>query len=242
MLFTLMVTSALAVDHGDFQQALSAHVSSRGTVDYAGLKASGALDGYLGQLASAAEPSSRDAKMAFWINAYNALTLDLIADNYPLASIRDLDGGDPWNARTFTVAGRQVTLNDIEHNILRPMGDARIHAAVNCASRGCPPLANHAFTSSGLDAQLDDASRRWVQGNGVRIDPDKGTVGLNKIFDWYGDDFTGAYTDTDIPGVDGKQEAALNFAARYLPDQADYLRQGGYTVDYNAYSWKLNAQ
>lgn len=242
MLLSLMVAAALAADHGALQAALDAHVSSRGTVDYAGLKASGALDGYLDGLASAAEPSSRGEQMAFWINAYNALTLDLIADNYPLSSIRDLDGGDPWSARTFTVAGRTVTLNDIEHNILRPMGDARIHAAVNCASQGCPPLSPRAFTGSGLDAQLDDAARRWVQGNGVRIDPGKNTVSLNKIFDWYGDDFTAAYASEDIPGIDGKAEAALNFAARYLPERADYLRQGGYTVEYSPYSWELNAQ
>jgi len=242
MLLTLMVSSALALDHGALQQALTAHVSSRGSVDYAGLKASGALDGYLEQLATAPEPAGRDEKMAFWINAYNALTLDLIADNYPLSSIRDLDGGDPWGTRRFPVAGREVTLNDIEHSILRPMGDARIHAAVNCASRGCPPLASTAFTGSGLDRQLDDVARRWIRTNGVTIDSSAGTVGLSKIFEWYGDDFLGAYGGTDIPGVDGKQEAALNFAARYLPDQATWIQQGGYTVTFSDYSWALNKQ
>lgn len=242
MWLTLMVASAFAMDHGPLQQALSAHVTARGRVDYAGLKASGALDGYLGQLASASEPGERAEKMAFWINAYNALTIDLIADNYPLDSIRDLDGGDPWGARSFAVAGRQVTLNAIEHEILRPMGDARIHAAVNCASRGCPPLSPRVFSGSGLDAELDDASRRWMTINGVVVDAAQGTVKLSRIFEWYGGDFVDAYGGVDIPGVEGEQEAALAFAARYLPEQSDYLLKGGYSVGFSSYSWRLNKQ
>lgn len=235
----LMISTAMATDHSALQSVLSEHVNSRGNVDYAAVKTAGALDGYLDAISQAAEPSGSAEKMAFWINAYNALTIDLIADNYPLASIRDLDGGDPWGVQKFTVAGRQVTLNAIEHEILRPMGDARIHAAVNCASRGCPPLMRSVFTSSGLDSQLDAASTNWMTINGVKVE--SGTVKLSKIFDWYGDDFLPG-SDFDIPGVEGKEEAALNFAARYLPAQAETIRAGGYTVEYAAYSWSLNKQ
>ena len=236
----VLTLSAAAMDHSGLQAVLSAHVDSSGNVDYAAVKSSGALEAYLEGLQGAAEPAGQAEKMAFWINAYNALTIDLIADNYPINSIRDLDGGDPWNARRFSVAGRQVTLNDIEHNIIRPMGDARIHAAVNCASRGCPPLSRTAFTGAGLDGQLDAVSRAWISGNGISIQD--GAVSLNQIFDWYGDDFI-PDSDVDIPGVDGKAEAALSFAARYLPaEQAAFIKAGGYTVGYGRYDWALNQQ
>jgi hypothetical protein len=242
MLLVTLISSAMALDPGAWQQVLSASVDSRGNVNYAAVHAAGVLDGYLAGLAQATEPSARAEKMAFWINAYNALTVDLVADNWPLRSIRDLDGGDPWGTRSFTVAGRQVTLNDIEHKILRPMGDARIHAAVNCASRGCPPLARQAFTGAALDAQLDAVAQSWVRGSGARVDPATGTVTLSRIFEWYGEDFVASYGLPDVPGIAGKQEAAANFVARYWPDQAAYLHGGGYTVAYSTYDWSVNAQ
>lgn len=240
MLF-LTVAAAAAMDHSDYQGVLSAHVNAQGNVDYAAVKAAGALDSYLTALQTAAEPAEQAAKMAFWINAYNALTIDLIADNFPLSSIRELDGGDPWESRRFTVAGQLVTLNHIEHMILRPMGDARIHAAVNCASRGCPPLYPEAFTSAGLNTQLSAVSTAWLKGNGVTVDADSSTVSLSKIFEWYGDDFVPGI-DVDIPGVEGSKEGALNFVIDHLPQHADYLRAGGYTIGYSSYDWGINAQ
>lgn len=240
--FALAAPAALAApDVTPLQQVLDQHLKG-GRLDYAAIAASDPLDGYLAQLAAAPEPSDRAAKMAFWINAYNALTIDLVADHWPLASIRDLDGGDPWGKRRFSVAGKQVTLNDIEHQILRPMGDPRIHAAVNCASIGCPPLYPRAFTAAGLEAQLSGASSAWAAGNGARIDQAGGAVGLSKIFDWYGDDFL-ARTDTDVPGLDGKQQAAIDFLADHLAGaDAAWLRAGGYSVSWVDYDWRVNAR
>ena len=240
-MFPLTIALAAAMDTSAYQGVLTAHVDAQGSVDYAAISTAGALDAWLTTLETAAEPSGRDEKMAFWINAYNALTIDLIADNYPLGSIRELDGGDPWESRRFTVAGQLVTLNHIEHMILRPMGDPRIHAAVNCASRGCPPLANTVFTGAGLDTQLNAISASWVGSNGVTIDPDAGQIRLSKIFEWYGDDFV-PMSSTDIPGVEGSQEAALNFIAQHLPQHADYIRAGGYMVGYSSYDWGINAR
>ena len=97
MLAFLLVSLAFALDNTAYQQALTRYVDARGRVDYAGLKAAGALDGYVAALATAAEPAGKADKMAFWINAYNALTLDLVADSYPLACIKDLHGGNPWD-------------------------------------------------------------------------------------------------------------------------------------------------
>ena len=236
----LTVAAAAAMDHSGYQAVLSAHVDDKGNVDYAAVQASGALDAYLEGLQTATEPAGQAEKMAFWINAYNALTIDLIADNFPLGSIRELDGGDPWESRRFTVAGQLVTLNHIEHMILRPLGDARIHAAVNCASRGCPPLSRTAFTGASLDTQLNAVSTAWVSTNGVVIDKDAGMVSLNKIFEWYGEDFMP--TSQDIPGVEGTQEAAISFIATHLPAEAAWLHAGGYTVSYSSYDWGLNVR
>lgn len=246
-MLTLCLAHALAgegaaFDHGAFDTLLGAHVAPSG-VDYGGLAGQRSeLDAYVAALSGAELASmGRSEQMAFWINAYNALTLSLILDHYPLASIRDLDGGNPWDVHTWTVAGRGVTLNAIEHEILRPMGDPRIHAAVNCASKGCPPLASDAFTGAGLGAQLDAASAAWAKGNG--IDVGDGTVALSTIFDWFGEDFTGAYGPSkhDIPGVDGKQEAGINFLAGYLDEATRAsLQAGGYTVAFSEYDWSLN--
>ncbi len=240
MLF-LTVAAAAAMDHSAYQETLTAHVDARGNVDYAAIKAGGTLDAYLIALQTAVEPPGGAEKMAFWISAYNALTIDLIADNYPLGSIRELDGGDPWESRRFTVAGQLVTLNHIEHMILRPMGDPRIHAAVNCASRGCPPLSRVAFTGARLDEQLNAVSAAWVSSNGASIDPAAGMVSLSKIFEWYGEDFL-PQSNLDIPGIDGPQEAAINFVIRYAPQHAAYLRTGSYMVGYSSYDWGVNAR
>lgn len=220
----------------------SRHVDARGRVDYAAAAADEELEAVVAALATAPEPTDPAAKMAFWINAYNVLTVDLVADHWPLGSIRDLDDGKPWDTRRFQVAGREVTLNDIEHRILRPMGDPRVHAAVNCASLGCPPLAVAPFTAGGLDAELDQASERWATTTGVQIDKAARTVKLNRIFDWYGDDFAPGAT-ADVPGVEGKQDAAVQFLVKHLPaSEATWLMAGGYTTSWAGYSWRVNQQ
>lgn len=228
----LLVHTALALDVTPLQAVLQRHVDEQGRVDYAALQDDASLGTFTAALATTAEPSQPDAKMAFWINAYNALTLSLIAENYPLGSIRELDGGDPWNMRMFTVANQSVTLNHIEHQILRPMNDARIHAALNCASRGCPPLSTTPFTGEQLDTQLHSASARWLAANGIAIDTENASVRLSKIFDWYGEDF--------VVSDESKEQAAVRFATQYLPEQAAFLQSGEYTISYISYDWGLN--
>lgn len=225
------------VDHAPWQAVLDQHLA-HDRVSYAALGGT-ALDPYLEQLATADLTGHTDAEvMAFWINAYNALTVDLVAENAGIATIMSLDEGKVWDTRTFTVAGQTLSLNGIEHTVLRPMGDPRVHAALNCASVGCPPLSPTAFTGADLYDQMDAAAHKWVATNAVTITP-RG-VQLNSIFDWYGDDFVGK-TPGEIPGVDGKQEAALLFVATYAtPDIAAILRAGGYQVGWQKYDWALN--
>lgn len=241
-MWMLLLSTALALDTGAWQRVLDAHVSPDGAVDYAAIHASGALDGFLTELSTAEEPRLRSDRIAFWLNAYNALTVDLIADNLPLASIRDLDGGKVWDTRRFLVANRQMTLNEIENRVLRPMGDPRVHAGLNCASKGCPPLSREAFVGAKIDDQLVAASKRWMASNGAKVDLEGRKVALSHVFEWYGEDFVGMNNE-DIPGFDGKIEGALDYVARYLPaEQAAFLLKGGYKVEWIEYDWRLNSR
>ena len=141
------------------------------------------------------------------MNAYSALTLQAIVNHYPIQSrlltlsprnsIRQIDG--VWTSLAWPVAGRRVTLDDVEHQILRPeFGDARIHFAVNCASISCPPLAGEPYRATTLDAQLDTAARRYLaSGEGLRLSGS--TLSVSSIFKWYGDDFIAAFASR-VPG------------------------------------------
>ena len=190
-----------SVDHSAWSQFLASYVrpGSDGVnrVDYAAAKAAqGQLKGYISRL-TAMDPTSmpRDAAFAYWANLYNAKTVDIILDNYPVASIRDIGGGlfsrGPWDDDVVTVNGRALSLNDIEHGIMRPVwNDPRIHYAVNCASIGCPNLMTRAFTASGLNAALDQAARDYITNPRGAQMTSNGLV-VSSIFEWYKSDFGG---------------------------------------------------
>ena len=239
LILAVLAASAFDPTHAAWQRVLDQHLHD-GWVDYAGLRAKPAdLDAWLVEVANApAATLSAADRTAFWIDAYNGLTVDLIADTWPIASIRDLDGGKVWDTRRFRVGGATVTLNELEGR-LRAQGDPRVHAALNCASKGCPPLAPRAFLGATLESQLDEAARRWAATMPLRGN----VLALNSIFDWYSADFTPKYGRAafDVPGLEGAQEAAVNFLARHAPDRADALRRGGYTVTWATYDWAVNA-
>ncbi len=242
-MLAFLCSIALAFDHqhSGLQAVLDRRVSA-GRVDYAGLKADPAeLDRYL-EAAGAVSLVGVNAaqKKAFYLNVYNALTLDLVADHYPLRSILDLDGGKVWDTRRFLVAGSRITLNDLENRLLRSLGDPRIHAALNCASLGCPPLAAKVFVADTLDLQLDAAASVWVAGTTVS----GRTIRISKIFDWFGEDFVAGYGSQyqDLAGLEGKQEAALNFVSRYAPDKSAVIKAGNLTIQYEDYDWSLNVR
>jgi hypothetical protein len=242
MLLPLLASYALAFDdtHAGLQKVLDTYVVS-GRVDYARLHADhAALDAYLAELTNTSlDGLTAGQKKALYINAYNGWTLRTLADAWPVTSPRDVDGGKMWDTRHFNVAGKPVSLNDIENKILRPLGDPRIHAALNCGAVGCPPLSSKVYTGAALESQLDGAAKRWAATAQVGT-----TVSVNQIFDWYGDDFLAKYGPStfDIPGLDGKAEAAANFVAAYAPDKAAALHKGGYTVTYVPYDWAINAK
>jgi phosphoribosylaminoimidazole-succinocarboxamide synthase len=209
--------------HLGLDSLLQKHVSATGQVNYKGLKADkAALDAYLQVLSDnvPVDSTSRAEQMAYWINAYNAFTLDLIVRNYPTASILRFDNGKTWDVKRIALGKRKYSLNQIENEILRPQfKDPRIHFAINCAAQSCPPLWNHAFTADNLDSALEARTRAFVndrQFNTLK----KQSIKLSKIFDWYAADF-------------GNIQQFIN---RY----ADTKVSKSAPVTFNEYNWDLN--
>ncbi|MDX1303460.1 DUF547 domain-containing protein [Photobacterium sp.] len=184
------------------------------------------LDRYIRSL-TASDPLKyrKSEQFAYWVNLYNALTVRLILDNYPLKSITKLGGFftfGPWDEDLITINGKQLSLNDIEHRILRPIWqDPRIHYVVNCASLGCPDLQPQAFTASNSEDLLDQAAIRFVNSTkGVQLTGDK--VRLSSIYDWYGEDF-------------GNKAALQNHLNQYWKGAPVELNHISYDYD-----WALN--
>ena len=182
----------LAPQHDLWDQLLRQFVSSTGKVNYKGFKAKSAeLDTYLKALSENPIQTSwsRNEKMAYWINAYNAFTVKLIVDNYPISSIMKLDNGKPWDRKWIKLGDQTYSLNDIEHKILRPQyKDARIHFAVNCAAKSCPPLLHRAWTAETLNRYFNQQAKAFINNPAFNsIAADK--IALSKIFEWYKEDF-----------------------------------------------------
>lgn len=178
--------------HESWGALLAKYVSPSGKVNYKGFKADKtALTAYLQALSDNPPQGtwSRAEKMAYWINAYNAFTIELICENYPLGSILKLDGGKTWDVKRIKLGGKPYSLNQIENEILRPQfKDARIHFAINCAAKSCPPLLNKAWTAANLEETLEKRCRQFVNDSRFNtLGADKAV--LSKIFDWYAADF-----------------------------------------------------
>ena len=220
-------------DHSKFSALLAEYVDRDGWVDYKGLQTKESeLNSYIAALADAPfDAMGRDEKLALLINGYNAFTLRLILDNYPIDSIRSIPDRDRWNAERWKLGGRTLSLNDIEHKEIRPkFAEPRIHFALVCASVGCPPLRQEAFTGAKLDSQLDEQTQyalshdRWLQ-----YEPGSDRVQLTALFDWYGGDF--------------KQAAGsvLGFVSRYAPEVKAAMDAGKkLKVRHMDYDWSLN--
>ncbi len=226
-------TDSKPVTHEMWDVLVKKHVGPDGFVDYKGfIQDSAALNKYL-RLIETAHPSdknwSRNEQMAYWINAYNAYTVQLIVRNYPVESIKDIKRGlafvnSVWDIKFIHIQGFTYDLNNIEHNILRPVfKDARVHAAVNCASYSCPKLLKEAYTAERLEAQLDASMRSFINDPvRNRITSDKAEI--SEIFKWFKGDF-----EHDA----GSVRAFLNrFAAVKLTDKTD--------IRHIDYVWTLN--
>lgn len=252
--------------HKDLTSLLEQHVSPAGLVDYAALQAAPeALDAYLQQLADAeveALAVQDDAtQIAFWINAYNALTLKLIIVHYPIPSsgvfgglfggggqsITNIDGA--WDKLRWSVAGQKRTLDDIEHKILRKQfNEPRIHFAIVCASLSCPDLRREAYTGLRLGRQLQEQTLRFLNNpnKGLNIDRARDRVSVSSIFDWFGEDFACAGEPLQIAARLSAQRGALVcfIASQLLPSdpRREYLLQQDYSLRFLDYDWSLNQQ
>ena len=245
----------------DYGNLLQRYVNDKGLVDYRGmLKEKGKLDAFASRMATMKRSDfdtwKEPDRIAFWINAYNALTLKTIIEHYPIQptfparfrfpanSIRHIPG--VWDKLAFEVMGQNLTLDNIEHDILRKhFNEPRIHMAIVCASKGCAPLRNEPYTGERLDAQLKDQTIRFVANpKKISLDTQKGVVGLSPYFKWFGEDFIRTYgTSAQFTGLSEKERASLNFISTYLSlPQQKYLAKGNYTIKYLDYDWSLNEQ
>ncbi|WP_299120122.1 DUF547 domain-containing protein [uncultured Winogradskyella sp.] len=176
-------------NHSRWNKLLQQFVSENGNVDYKKIRDDRfQLDIYIDILTHnmPTEEWSKNEKLAYWINAYNALTIDLIRRNYPLESIKDIK--DPWDQRLWEFGDKWLNLNDIEHKILRKMDEPRIHFAIVCASESCPKLQNEAFTVDNLEAQLTNATKEFLVDTS-KNELSQNNIKLSKIFKWFKKDF-----------------------------------------------------
>lgn len=211
--------------HKDWDELLNAHVNEQGLVDYHSMKAERIkLDRYLEHLESIAckYNADNDAALAFWLNVYNALTVQVIIDNYPVNSMRDIDEGRVWKVERFRFQDRYLSLDHIEHDIIRKrFGDPRIHFALNCGAISCPPLHNKAFNSTDLHQVLEQLSSQFI--NNPRYNRlEDGKLFLSKIFEWY--------------------EADFGNLAKFVKMYASYPVRETQEIIFQEYNWSLNSQ
>ena len=227
-------------DHRSLDALLQKYVDQNGNVDYATWQTNqqdrATLMGYLRGMNSL-DPSlnaSQPAQMAFWINAYNALTIEGILQLYPTKSIKDhapdASGYNIWDDFKLPVGGAEYSLNDIEHQILRKMGDPRIHFAIVCASKSCPQLSQRAYFPNSLDQQLAYSSALFFHTPGkFSYDVQRGQIGLSPIIQWFGEDFGRS------------DQERLQYLSQFMPaDAARLATSGSATISYLEYDWGLN--
>jgi hypothetical protein len=224
--------SADTVDHGLYGELLQKYVKN-GVVDYQGFKKEEAkLDLYLSNLEKTdTNTLSRNEQFAFYVNAYNAWTIKLILSAYPgIKSIKDLGSlfRSPWKKKIARIDGDVITLDNIEHDILRPrFKDPRIHFAVNCASKGCPPLRSEPYQGDVLNQQLDEMTESFI--NDSKHNRLEGnTLYVSSIFKWYSEDFNGDIVGFFVKYATGNLKAKLEQHRKEIK------------VEFLDYDWSLN--
>jgi hypothetical protein len=210
------------IDHSTLTKMYTAYVDASGMVNYrAWKKDRSGLDQYLAEMSKidVNKIKNADEKLAYLCNVYNAVTIKLILDHYPVRSIQDIAGGKPWDMRIIQSGNTSYTLNEWEHGLIKKMGRPRFHFAINCAAKSCPPLSNKAFDGNTMDNDLRKLTTQFVNDpkmNNLSITPIK----LSKIFEWYAGDFG------DV--------------IRFISDHTKTKITDGTSILYNEYDWALN--
>lgn len=209
-------------DYSVYEELLRNHVSDKGLVNYKRLlEKKKTLDDFLIYLGDfqLTNDWSKNEQLAYWINLYNAVTIQLILENYPVTSIMKLENGKPFVVKRISVNGRMLSLNEIENEIIRPtFRDPRVHFALNCAAKSCPPLYNGAFTPKSLDVQLNKQTLAFLHSGENSFTSNE--IRISRIFDWYKVDFGNIHDFLRLYGID-----EIN----------DSLK-----ITYTEYDWSLN--
>ncbi|MEM6515025.1 MAG: DUF547 domain-containing protein [Bacteroidota bacterium] len=223
-LATVNTNSKVVVDHSEWDRLLKKHVDDMGFVAYQAFKDDkDKLDGYL-KILGDLEPTEKwsvQELLAYYINLYNAATVQLILDNYPLKSIKDINGA--FTKAFVKINNKELSLGGIENGVLRKMNEPRIHFAINCASFSCPKLLNEAFIASKIDEQLEQVTVGFINGNKNEIS--KNNPKFSKIFDWYGSDFK----------INGKKDI-IGYVNRYSTTRIEPNSE----YSFLEYDWSLN--
>lgn len=239
-------TKSSSFDHSLFDSLLKKHVTKDGTVNYKGfIKDQSIFNQYL-QLLSDSPPNkktwSKEEQLAYWINAYNAFTIKLIMNHYPLKSIKDIKKGVPfvntvWDMKFFTIGGKEMDLNEIEHGIIRTEFDEpRIHFAVNCASYSCPHLRNEAFVSEKLEEQLTDQTKVFLADSRKNKIGNANKIYLSKIFQWYSTDFTKKGFFSRLFGGKGRTHKLIDYIQPFVNTSLKKTTE----IEFMEYDWSLN--
>ena len=213
------------VDHTTWSNLIQMNISQKGIVDYDAFKKDvSKLNDYLRTLTDTKiTPAwTKNDKIAYWINVYNAFTIKLVVNNYPVKSIKEIE--KPWDQKFFSIDGKSMSLGEVEHGILRKFGDPRIHFAINCASASCPRLIQVPYTAKNLDELLERQTIEFIN------DPfyntiTSYTVNVSKLFDWYKRDFK------EYSG------SVVNFINKYSKVSIGNQKEKGY----KPYDWTINS-
>ncbi len=246
------------IDHSGYDAFLK-KFTRNGTVGYRAVKEDGSmLAQYLELLESVDEKDfeqwTREARMAFWINAYNAITIHGIVINYPIeygglasrirfprSSIRQIENF--WDTAFIKVMGKEITLNEIEHEILRKeFGDPRIHFSIVCASIGCPVLSADAYRAETLEKQLDDDAKRLVNDREkIRFNKKRNVIYVSSIFKWYREDFSYNELPEWLREYKKKNRGFMQFIVDYIDEEwGGYITANTPKVKFLDYDWSLN--
>ncbi len=217
------------IDHKPFDEVLKTYVK-KGKVDYKGLKANekdfAKFTAYIEAIGGAKVKGSKKAKLAFYINAYNAHVINAVIANLPTKSVMKVDGF--FKKAEHKVAGKSMTLDHLENKIIRPeFNDARIHFALVCAAKSCPPLKKKAFTEKNVKKMLEKNAKKFIP-KATKVEGN--TVTTSQLFNWFADDFK-------------KNEGSVeNYLAKYLPEHAELLKSGKAEIKFSFYDWDLNSK
>jgi Protein of unknown function, DUF547 len=216
------------VSHDAFDKILRENVRD-GQVNYPGIQSNPAFKAYVDQLAAPATLSSKNDKLLYYMNAYNALAIQGIIDGFSPSGFFSRQRF--FKSKEWKLAGDSITLHNLEHKLLRPLGDARIHFSIVCASRSCPKVRGEAYSAAKLETQLDDNARAFINDSSRnRFNKDKKSAELSEIFKWFAEDF--------IANAGSVQK----YIAKYVndPQVAKALAAEQYKIGYLDYNWNLN--